>query len=298
MGELAVVVQLLGGLGNQMFQYAAGRALADRWGCSLKLDLTHFDQDPQRTYNLDGLNIRAEIATTDELRSVNRLSYNSVISKLLSLYPRKGRNVKRYRLFKERKFVFDETLIDQRPPVYLAGYWQSERYFSDFAAAIRRDFSINFNLDSEARRHLESIKNTSSISLHVRRGDYVTNPIAARYHGVCSLDYYLTAANYIAAQVSEPHFFVFSDDIKWVTDNLRLPYVTTFVNFDNKKHCPIVDMQLMKVCKHHVIANSSFSWWGAWLNPSQHKVVVAPKKWFNHASADTKDLLPYSWVCL
>jgi hypothetical protein len=144
---------------------------------------------------------------------------------------------------------------------------------------------------------LGSIKQTTSVSLHVRRGDYVTNTTTAQFHGTCSLAYYHAAVDYIAAQVSDPHFFVFSDDLDWVAKNLPILHLTTLVDVNGPDR-GVADMSLMTACQHHIIANSSFSWWGAWLNPSTRKIVVAPKRWFNQVGHDTRDLLPESWVKL
>jgi hypothetical protein len=137
----------------------------------------------------------------------------------------------------------------------------------------------------------------SAVSIHVRRGDYVSDAGTNRFHGTCSVDYYHDAVDRISGFAPASHFFVFSDGIDWAKENLRLRQPVTYVDFnDGEKNYE--DLRLMSLCKHHIIANSSFSWWGAWLNPNPDKIVIAPKKWFNDPSINTDDLIPNSWLRL
>lgn len=175
------------------------------------------------------------------------------------------------------------------------GYWQSERYFVDAADIIRAEFKPRLALEPENAATAAAIDGVTAVSVHVRRGDYVTDKVTNAYHGVCSLDYYRAAIARIAERVASPHLFVFSDDHAWVQENLRSNYPTTYVTA-NSPDRGYRDMQLMSRCRHHIIANSSFSWWGAWLNPRPDKVVVAPARWFIDKSNDTRDLLPGEWL--
>ena len=136
---------------------------------------------------------------------------------------------------------------------------------------------------------------SNAVSLHVRRGDYVSDPATNRFHGTCSPDYYRQAVDYVIGRAGVPHLFVFSDDQEWTRANLQFA-VPRRSSSANPPDCGYRDMQLMARCRHHIIANSSFSWWGAWLNPSPEKIVVAPKQWFSSPRNDTRDLVPPNWV--
>lgn len=288
-----VTTKLLGGLGNQMFQYAAARALADRTGSELLLDLSEFAHYTLRRYELDTLRVRAGVlplAPQPILPGRIARKARSLVQRLLPA--RKGTPV-----YREASFAFDPGLLQQSPPVALEGYWQSEKYFLDAADAIRRDFTLAGEPDAANRAVLQRMQGTVAVSLHVRRGDYVTNPNAAAFHGTCSPGYYRQAVDHIAHRCGPLTLFVFSDDQDWVRANMPFDHPTVHVDC-NPPDRGVWDMHLMKHCHHHVVANSSFSWWGAWLNPSPEKIVVAPRRWFTDAAIDTSDLIPASWIRL
>lgn len=292
-----VIVKLLGGLGNQMFQYATGRAVAHRSRVELLLDVSGFEHYDLRRYELDEWAIQARVATPEELARAGVATTSPRL--LLRRIGRALGLVRPLDSFKEASFAYDSGILQVASPAYLEGYWQSESYFSDVADLLRREFVPKrpFDVSNQAiaiRIHDQGIH---AVSLHIRRGDYVTNPHTAQYHGACSLDYYRSAVNYVSERVSNPHFFVFSDDLTWVRENLNLDYAMTLVDVNGSDR-GIWDMNLMMACRHHVIANSSFSWWGAWLNPNQDKIVIAPKRWFSGASHRTGDLIPASWIQL
>jgi len=280
---------LIGGLGNQMFQYAAGRALALRLGTNLKLDTRAFSDYKVHSYGLDRFAIQAGL--------INDFSF--ALLRHDSLLRRAGRYFKvtlNKNVYLEKGFDFDPMVLLLKDGAYLEGYWQSERYFADFADQIRADLTVAAPPDDENLSWLERIRNGTSVSIHIRRGDYVTNPTANAVHGLCDLDYYRRAAAYLAAKLEgEAEFYVFSDDPEWVRENLELPYAMHYVNHNDASR-NYEDLRLMSNCSHHIIANSSFSWWGAWLNPSLAKIVVAPEQWFRDKSKSTKDLIPSSWI--
>lgn len=289
-----IVVRLIGGLGNQMFQYAIARSLADRYNVVLKLDLSGYEQYTLRHYELGGFNIRAEIADRPDIDyfKVN-IQQCSVLQRIKSCLPFSAPGM----VFRETAFVFDERLLSLKPPVYLDGYWQTERYFIHNSEALRRDFTSHQQLDGKNGKMLSQIKATNAVSLHIRRGDYISDSKTNNFHGVCSLEYYHAAVHIIAERVENPHIFIFSDDHEWAMNNLDFKYPSTLVDI-NSGDQGILDMVLMCQCEHHIIANSSFSWWGAWLNPSPEKIVIAPKSWFRNAPHDTSDLLPKAWITL
>ncbi|MCK4744844.1 alpha-1,2-fucosyltransferase, partial [Candidatus Parcubacteria bacterium] len=193
---------------------------------------------------------------------------------------------------KEQHSHFDSKILKLIGNIYLDGYWQSEKYFKNIENSIRKEFTLKNDLQLKAKKLLRKIKNTESISIHIRRNDYISHKPANQYHGVCHLSYYKKAINVIIKKIDDPHFFVFSDDIDWCKKNLKIKFPTIFVE-GNKDY---EDLILMSKCKHNIIANSTFSWWGAWLNNNPNKIVIAPKKWFRKKSINTKDLIPKTWI--
>ncbi len=295
-----VVTRLIGGLGNQMFQYATGRAVALRRRAALKLDVTGFaavGSPTKRRYELDSFSIEESVASDADLA---RFRYTGKprsprldrVLRFLHMHRAHGAS---WPVYREPHFHFDPAVPELRPPVYLHGYWQTERYFSDIAGVLRQEFTAKAPLGGDNAALAEAIAAVNAVSLHVRRGDYVSDPATNRYHGICSPDYYQRAVDYITARAGVPHLFVFSDDQQWTRANLRFEVPVTFVGA-NPPDCGYRDMQLMARCRHHIIANSSFSWWGAWLNPSPEKIVVAPQQWFSSPKNDTRDLLPTPWI--
>jgi hypothetical protein len=294
-----VIVRLIGGLGNQMFQYAMGRALSLRSGAALKLDLSGFATYSKRRYELEAFPICATPATETELAHVaggTEPRFKLVDRIRRHLRDPAGRSLS-VSIYREPHFHFDPTVVSKPVPIYLDGYWQSEKYFSSCAAALRTEFRPLAPLEPENAAVAARIDAVNAVSLHVRRTDYINEAEINRFHGTCSLEYYQRAVAYVGSLVEAPHLFVFSDDHQWARDNLRFGMPMTIVA-SNTPDRGYRDMQLMARCRHHIIANSSFSWWGAWLNPSADKIVVAPSRWFNASTNDTRDLLPASWVRL
>lgn len=287
-----VIVRLIGGLGNQLFQYSAGRALAVRTGAKLALDLRDFETYDLRRYELGTFPIAATIATVEELAAIGAPAPpRSLLNRVL----RRLRPAMRH--YREPHYHYDPSFPATLAPVFLDGYWQSERYFVDIAEMLRRELTPRDPLEPENAEIAEQIDALEAVSVHVRRGDYVTNATTNAYHGTCSLEYYRAAFALVRDRVPAAHVFVFSDDTKWTRANLAFDAPTTYVSV-NPADRGFRDMQLMSRCRHHVIANSSFSWWGAWLNPRPDKMVIAPGRWFAQGENDTRDLVPASWVKL
>uniref|UniRef100_A0A7C1TAP0 Alpha-1,2-fucosyltransferase n=1 Tax=Agrobacterium albertimagni TaxID=147266 RepID=A0A7C1TAP0_9HYPH len=291
-----IIVKLLGGLGNQMFQFATGRAVAHRLNAELLLDVSAFTHYDLRRYELDSWAIRARPATPEELTRAGVSAAPPTFVRRLMQAAGFGLPMNR---FQEASFAYDPRILAVKDPAYLDGYFQSARYFADVAGLLREEFVLRAPVDdrnAEVRRKIDE-SGASAVSLHIRRGDYVTNAHTAQYHGVCSLDYYRRAVAHIAERCPAPRFFVFSDDLDWVKDNLHIEQEMVLVDA-NGPDSGAWDMALMMACRHHIIANSSFSWWGAWLNPHPEKIIVAPQQWFSGATHDTRDLVPGDWVRL
>lgn len=291
-----IVSHILGGIGNQMFQYAAGRSLALHLNAHYALDLKDFDgYSLHNGYELKRVfDVPAEAASTEQLKSLLGLRGLPLIKRMLR---RQQFNIFRGRqLVVEPHFNFWPKFFSLNSSLYLQGYWQSERYFKSIENLIRKDFSFKKPLVGENLLVANRIQKTNAVSLHIRRGDYVTDTKTCTIMSVCDGGYYERAVLYIGNQISNPVFYVFSDDMDWVRQSVRIDYPSVYIDH-NKGLDSYIDMQLMSLCKHHVIANSSFSWWGAWLNPRAEKIVVAPKVWFRNGNNDS-DLIPGEWVRL
>lgn len=295
-----VIVRLLGGLGNQMFQYAFGRSMSILHKRELKFDLGFYrNQNAKwalRTYDLDNFNIQISSATDKELRPFKKYLQQNPISKLLrrvsSVIPVR---LKSY-IFEPygQNFSFDKRLLEAkfRLKVYLDGFWQTEKYFLGIEEIIRKDFTFK-ELPSETnRKMLEEIASVNSVAIHIRHGDNATK--IAAHHGVLPLEYYQTAAQELVKTVGEPHFYIFSDDPAWAKDNLKLNYPASFVNHNGEeKHHE--DLRLMAACKHQIIGNSTFSWWGAWLGKKAGQIVYAPSRYHINTPIAMNDYYPSDW---
>ncbi|MCX6985034.1 MAG: alpha-1,2-fucosyltransferase [Lentisphaerae bacterium] len=288
-----VIATLTGGLGNQMFQYAAARAVAHRNGVALKLDVSAYAEDPKRSYALGYLNVPQVFASPEDIAQFTGLT-KKIGARLFRVFP-SLRPKCRSSVVLERHFHFDPAILRLHGNVLMSGNWQSEKYFQDIRSIIQKEFAVMTDLTPETSELAGFIGNTDSVSVHVRRGDYVSDPDTARTHGTCPPVYYLSAIDKLTQRVSQPHFVIFSDDLSWAKENLKIEYPTTYVsqNGPDKGH---EDLRLMMLCRHHIIANSSFSWWAAWLSEHPEKIIIAPQKWFNDPSTNTSDLIPAEWI--
>ena len=291
-----VITKVFGGLGNQMFQYAAGSALATRLRQPLEIDI--------RSIRLEGVSHNGyEIAhvfytepthATDQ--SVSRLLGWRSSRTVQRVLRRSGATALFGRYVPEPHFHPWSGFDALDSGCYLDGYWQSQRYFAATTHQLHADFAFRQPLRGSNAILAERIAAaTMAVSVHVRRGDYVSSSRAAAHHGMPELDYYRMALERLTSSLAlAPTCFVFSDDIAWARTNLSLPNDTVFVDH-NRGSDSHFDMHLMSRCRHHIIANSSFSWWAAWLNRRADKIVIAPKRWFL-TSYDTSELTPPDWI--
>ena len=276
------IVKFNGGLGNQMFQYAFAKGIEEKTGFNAVFDMSFFQKRYSRPFELGIFGI-----------SPNEIS--SFADKLKISIIWKFRRKLEGKKFLGIKFISEDDFgyvdYDIEPETYIEGFFQSEKYFPK---NIKSDFVFKDELTGQNKEFAEMIQNSNSISLHVRRGDYVKKKRYQNMFATCSLGYYKRAVEIITKGQSDFKLFIFSDDKEWVKENLNLPYETHFVDFNSGKDS-YKDMQLMSLCKHNVIANSSFSWWGAYLNNNPEKIVVAPQKWFNDEDINQKDIIPEKW---
>jgi hypothetical protein len=300
-----IIVHLVGGLGNQMFQYALGRHLAEKQSTILKLDVSGFQTYKLRRYGLHCFHIWEHIATQTEIDSLHRENNRRIKHFVRRVLRKLNSNLANVILppnplfFEERYFRFDPVVLQKTAPLYLRGYWQSEKYFSEIQEILRREFEIKYKQDPESRRISDLIQSTNSISLHVRRADYVQDPHINQIYGTCDQSYYDRSIQHLITSVKDPHFFIFSDDPAWVKVGLKLGFPATVVEH-NGPFRDYEDLRLMSQCKHNIIANSSFSWWGAWLNENPEKIVIGPQRWFadEERNAQAQDVVPEGWVRL
>ena len=207
-------------------------------------------------------------------------------------------NIPSYRkpeLYEKQLFNFDSDVLKATANAYLTGYWQSYKFFESIRSALLNDFEFSETPAKIQYEFIDKIHQQNSVSVHIRRGDYVSNPEYTKIHGVCSTDYYHRAIEYICSKVENPAFYFFSDDMDWVKKNITVNNDCVYVT-GTPAGKDFYEMYLMSICKHNIIANSSFSWWGAWLNKNTEKIVIAPKLWMADPTIDTTDLIPANWI--
>jgi hypothetical protein len=291
-----IIVKLIGGLGNQMFQYAAGRQLAKIKNVVLKLDKSDLGITKEgityREVEIDLLNAKIDWASNEDLNRFQLSKFRGI-----RVLQRKFPSLFKKAYVTEAGHRYIKEFYNFPKDSYLNGYWQSELYFRNIRKELLQEFIPKNKLSQKNEEVLSRIKTVNSVSIHFRRGDYLSNANAAKFHGVMSLDYYLNAVQIINSKLVNPEFFVFSDEPEWVKENFKLDFPVHYIDFNKGKEA-VFDLALMSNCKHNIIANSSFSWWGAWLNNNSEKMVIAPKKWFSDASADCKDIVPEDWITI
>lgn len=286
-----IVVKLVGGLGNQMFEYAAAKGLAAKLGVETKIDKGWFNQIPTnatpRHYELNSFKLKQDFIGLEPFFAGASLASRGK-ALVASAF---GRKV--LKLYRESHYHYSPDLLRQPDNTYLDGYFQSEKYFAHIREDLLADFSWAKPAVGKNKKLLEVInKDVNSVSIHVRRGDYVSNENATEFHGLRGIDYYQAATKTIEKSVKKPNYYVFSDEPDWCKENLKFKHNTTYIDWNTDG---AEDMRLMKSCRHNVLANSSFSWWSAWLNANEDKIVVAPKQWFSDPTINTDDVVPESW---
>jgi hypothetical protein len=287
-----IISNIIGGLGNQMFQYAAGKSLSINKNEEFKIDIRNF-KEYFRKFELNTVfDCEINFASKNDLKDILSWQKNLFFQKLLKM--------KQFKFLRKKNFIVEphfhywEDVNKLKKNLYLYGYWQSEKYFIKNEKFIRKNFLFKQPLINKNFIISNEIKNSNSVSLHIRRSDYLTDKKNS-FIGVCSIDYYKKAISIISSKITNPVFFFFSDEIEWVKKNFTNNLNFIFVDHNDKQKSHF-DLQLMSLCRHNIIANSSFSWWGAWLNTNANKIVIAPQKWFQSGSMISKDIIPNSWL--
>jgi len=287
-----IIAALKGGLGNQLFQYAAGRRLAHIHNTVLKLDTMAFYYGGPRQFELIHFNIEENIAVTAEINQLTLVKSNKVQRIIYSIFYNHKKLAPTH--IQYNKVNFNPRILTLPDNVYLEGYWASEKYFKDIENIIRREFTFKNPPSEQNQQIIKQISEVNSVSLHIRRGDYISDTKTNKTHGICDIDYYNRCIEQINLKVKCPHFFVFSDDINWCRNNLKVKSPINYVDHNNSDKA-YEDLRLMSFCKHHIIANSSFSWWGAWLAAYKGEIVFVPKKWFAK-DMNIEGMIPDNWI--
>ncbi len=284
-----IVVNIKGGLGNQMFQYALGRKLSLQNNDELLLDTSGLDRanqvgDIYRPFSLGQFLVAGNIATPQQIQQYK--NQYGIFSKILRKF--------RFKILRQMHIGWEPVVLKTKGTKYLDGYWQSPKYFESIRDVLLADFSLKKGLSATAEQFSDQISRSESIALHVRRGDYVANASVNKAYGECGLGYYQSAIEMVRAKTKDPVFFIFSDDIDWVKENLLIGKKVVFVSGQGLTDAE--EIILMSKCRHNIIANSTFSWWGAWLNQNPSKIVIAPEPWFEVNEKFFKDLIPKTWT--
>ncbi len=273
------IVRFKGGLGNQMFQYAFYLSLKKRH------PFTWFSLDLEESlYCHSGFQL-------DTITHAHTLKKYKLYCFIKKTFPKLIKHS--YKIIQEYSLEYRKEYLTQKHILSLYdGYWQSEKYFTNISSKVRKSFCFRKEfLNEQSKRLLATLHKNTTVSVHIRRGDYLnlTNRL-----GICNLEYYDNAIKYIKERINHPQFIIFSDDMPWVKEHLHEPDAT-YVDWNQGKDS-WQDMYLMSQCSHNIVANSSFSWWGAWLNDNPDKIVIAPKKWFCYSP--NYDILPPNWISL
>lgn len=285
-----ISIRLMGGLGNQLFQYATAYAISKHYKKEMVLDTRFFAKyNLHGGYRLDKFNITA--------RTLNSNEYSHFPSwqiKLLEIFPKLTIIFDNWLL--EESFNFQSITIKTEKPINLVGYWQSDKYFSKYKTQLKNEFSLKNKLNKKYCKYFEKIIEDETVAIHIRRGDYISNPQALVKHGLCSIGYYKIALELLKEKLKNPKFFFFSDDITWTErefSSIIKDYQCTYISGGTAED----DFWLMVNARNHVIANSTFSWWAAWLADHEDDgVVICPQPWLEDKDINTDDLIPDDWI--
>lgn len=290
-----IITQLTGGLGNQLFQYAAAKALSSRRNSRLYIDDNYYKRaeignDTHRSYGLDSFKIGDPTLSLPLTNLMRYLRDDIRLQRMDKLIAKATKTT-----------IINESNYGEKSSnhnIYMTGYYQSQKYFQDQNDNIRSNLKFQDKITLTSRSRYPSINGKNSVAIHIRRGDYLQDKQVANLPTLTTR-YYQNAIEYLSAKVSSPTYYIFSDDINWCKSNISKLISSKEIAYvdDSSYDDPASDMQLMSMCDHVITANSSFSWWGAWLNNNENKIVIALKNWFrdNHSNSE---IVPHAWVRL
>ncbi len=295
-----MIVELSGGLGNQLFEYAAARYVQLQNGEPMTFNLYPFLRDPQRDYSLGHFALDEEVSKLSGFRSWLLGNWSEV---LCHLYHRKGltRGAESFQILSRKGLLltFDVYCFYAIDPSKKGYYWkgnfQSEKYFPGMKDTLRKDFTLKEALPEKTKKLMEEMKGCDSVCVHVRRGDYVTNPVDHQILDICGKAYYEKAMAYVTEQMANPVFYIFSntrEDLDWIRENYRFQGDVRYVDLEQPDY---MELKTMSACKHFIISNSTFSWWAQYLADCESKVVVAPSIWYNGEAQDASDIYQDEW---
>jgi hypothetical protein len=291
-----IIIKIFGGLGNQMFQYAFGKALSLKYNRKLFIDKSYFDEENypydlhsnHYPYKLDLYNIHEDFIPSTISKYQKIISLKRLYKLTNPLVNHFAKNLPVY--FNKRNFTFNN--LKKTNYAFLNGHWQNYDIIVDYKNEIRKIFELR-DITEKAKQTLDDINLSNSISVHFRKGDYLSNPKFKAVYAHCNADYYRNAMVKIRGKVDNPKYFIFSDNMDWVKNNINISDNMYFVSDAVSDY---EQQYLMSQCKNNIIANSSFSWWGAWLNKYDNKIVIAPKKWFANFERDNDVFYPINWT--
>ncbi|WP_305842135.1 alpha-1,2-fucosyltransferase [Photobacterium leiognathi] len=289
-GKQTMKVNIIGGLGNQLFQYATAYSYCKKNNKKLVVDVSEFTNYDVHPLRLDKLSINDEF--NKNVKGYFEKIYYKILKKVSFLANVSGH-------YFEKGLRYDDLLLKNNKIINLTGYFQTEKYFSSYHDELCELLIPSETLNNYQNLIKEMINNSNSLSLHIRRGDYLSNPEAQKTHGICDINYFNRAVEYLLNNKiidNNTKFFIFSDDIEWCKENISFKNEIIFVSGDSTS--PEKDMYLMSLCDNNIISNSTFSWWGAWLNQNKEKTVIAPCQWFKEKSLDSSDIIPAGWIKL
>lgn len=276
-----ITVNIAGGVGNQLFQYAAARSLNIKSGSKLFLDIDFFSNIPEsetfRKFQINNFNIKYDKIISKKRYKIIRFLYRLILRPFNS----------------DLQIVIFGILLKFKIPIFLTRNFQKEKYFIKIRKVLLEEITSKKTFTDDIKKIADFIDKSISVSLHIRRGDYIR---MKDIYGNCSMEYYRESINTIKEKLSNPVFFIFSDDIDWVKENLNISDKNIYVSRPDLEDYE--ELILMSKCKHNIIANSTFSWWGAWLNKNDDKIVIAPKQWFKNKTSNELDILPKKWIQL
>ncbi|MDX2191527.1 MAG: alpha-1,2-fucosyltransferase [Bacteroidota bacterium] len=288
-----IIVAIGGGLGNQLFEYAFGYSLSKKLNTTLKLDLSGFESGnyiTKREFTLNRFNINCDLALAEDIM---RIKHTHTPKLVKSIYKRIFPYYQQW-IVEEKEFGFDPNYLNIPDNRFILGVWHSYKYFDNYKEEILSQIQLR-EIQKLASKSIfqEITNNPNAVAVHIRRGDYLIQPLYLNRHGLCDISYYKKASEIIESKISNPTYYIFSDDINWAITNLS--FLRKNIPVSTLGLADYEELIVMSKCKHHIIANSSFSWWGAYLGQHEKQIVVAPKNWFAGENIDENNLFLPFW---